>query len=119
MTTEMIEIRTYRLKPGTRDEFVRVMQEEARPLLAAAGIRVVAAGPSLVDEDGVEEAYLIRAFPSVEAQQEDAFYSSEPWLNGPREAIVSRIESYHTVVLPASVFSLLASSGSDHAEGVQ
>ena len=30
----IVEIRTYRLKPGTSQEFVRVMQEEAGSLLA-------------------------------------------------------------------------------------
>jgi NIPSNAP len=97
----ILEIRTYRLKPGTRDEFVRVMKEESAPLLAAAGIRVVDAGSSQVDEDGFEEAYLVRAFDSLErrAAQEDAFYSSAIWREGPREAIVSRIEAYHTIVV--------------------
>lgn len=100
----ILEIRTYRLQPGTVDEFVRVMREEAAPLLGRFGIRVVAAGVSLVREDGHEEAYLIRAFPSltVRAEQEEAFYGSDAWRSGPREAIVSRIESYHTVVLETS-----------------
>jgi hypothetical protein len=103
----ILEIRTYRLKPGTREEFVRVMREEARPLLEKHGLTVVDCGPSLVDEDGHEEAYLIRAFPSLEtrAEQEDEFYGSEDWLRGPREAIVSRIESYHTIVLDGSVLT--------------
>ncbi|MEV0273689.1 NIPSNAP family protein [Hamadaea sp. NPDC050747] len=105
----VLEIRTYRLKPGTRDEFVRVMREESAPLLAAAGIRVLDAGPSLVDEDGFEEAYLVRVFDSLEhrAAQEDAFYGSAVWREGPREAIVSRIETYHTIVVevPAAVIA--------------
>ena len=103
----ILEIRTYRLKAGTRAEFVRVMREEARPLLEKHGITVVDCGPSLVDEDGLEEAYLIRAFPSIAAreEQEEAFYGSDDWLHGPREAIVSRIEGYHTVVLDAAVFT--------------
>jgi hypothetical protein len=56
---------------------------------------------SLVPEDGHEEAYLIRGFPSlaVRDEQEEAFYGSDVWRDGPREAILSRIESYHTVVL--------------------
>lgn len=100
----ILEVRTYRLAPGTRDEFVRIMSREAVPLLEEAGIQVVAVGASLADEDGHEEAYLIRAFPSLEArqQQEDAFYSSRAWLEGPREAVLSRIESFHTVVLECS-----------------
>ncbi len=99
----ILEIRTYRLKPGTRDEFVRVMREESVPLLRAAGIRVLDCGPSLVAEDGHEEAYLIRAFASLAEHeaQENAFYASDTWRLGPRVAIVSRIESYHTIVLEA------------------
>jgi len=96
-----MEMRTYRLLPGTRDEFVRVMREESVPLLRAAGITVVDAGPSLVDEDGFEEAYLIRLFDDLDDRDraEEAFYGSEAWRTGPREAIVSRIETYHTIVL--------------------
>lgn len=48
----ILEIRTYRLKPGTGDEFVRVMREESVPLLEKAGIRVVDCGASLVSEAG-------------------------------------------------------------------
>jgi hypothetical protein len=100
----ILEIRTYRLRPGTRDEFVRVMRDECVPLLKGFGIQVVDCGPSLVAEDGHEEAYLIRAFPSLEAhrRQEDAFYSSDAWLDGPREAVLAPIESYHTIVLETS-----------------
>ncbi|NUR87836.1 MAG: NIPSNAP family protein [Nonomuraea sp.] len=106
----ILEIRTYRLKPGTREEFVRVMREESVPLLESFGIRVVDCGPSLVDEDGNEEAYLIRAFDSVEERekQEERFYSSPEWREGAREAIVSRIESYHSIVLePGTAFGSL------------
>jgi len=97
----ILEIRTYRLRPGTRDEFVRVMTVESLPLLTRFGIEVVSAGASLVDEDGHEEAYLVRRFPSlaVRDEQEAAFYGSPAWQTGPREAIVSRIESYHTIVV--------------------
>lgn len=100
----ILEIRTYRLKPGTRDEFVRVMREESKPLLEKHGITVVDCGASLVDEDSHEEAYLIRAFPSLAThqRQEEAFYSSADWRTGPREAIVSRIQSYHTIVIETS-----------------
>ncbi|MGW3661012.1 NIPSNAP family protein [Streptomyces sp. NPDC005151] len=100
----ILEIRTYRLKPGTGDEFVRVMREESVPLLEKAGIRVVDCGASLVAEGGHEEAYLIRAFASLEEHrvQEETFYGSDAWRHGPREAIVSRIDGCHSIVLDAS-----------------
>ncbi|ANN16765.1 NIPSNAP family containing protein [Amycolatopsis orientalis] len=100
----ILEFRTYRLKPGTSEDFVRVMREETVPLLRTAGLDVIDYGRSLVAEDGQEEAYLIRAFPSLGEHErlEREFYGSEVWLRGPREAIVSRIESYHTIVIETS-----------------
>ncbi|MEV7555958.1 NIPSNAP family protein [Amycolatopsis sp. NPDC089917] len=100
----ILEFRTYRLKPGSTADFLLVMGEESVPLLESAGLRVIDYGRSLVAEDGREEAYLIRAFTSLEEheRQEREFYGSEAWLKGPREAIVSRIESYHTIVIETS-----------------
>ena len=40
----IIEIRTYRLKPGAREEFDRLFREEAGPLLATFDIDVVRYG---------------------------------------------------------------------------
>lgn len=101
----IIEIRTYRLKPGAAQEFLRVMHEEAFPLLEKFGLRVLAGGLTLAEGD---DAYLIRAFDSLEHrdQQEAEFYGSDEWKNGPREAVISRIESYHTVVLDAASIGL-------------
>jgi hypothetical protein len=61
-------------------------------------IDVVAYGPSLHDADSY---YLMRAFPSLEERQraEDAFYGSDEWRLGPREAVLAAIESYTTVVI--------------------
>ncbi len=43
----------------------------------------------------------MRSVPSLEDRQksEDAFYGSDEWKKGPREAILADIESYTTVVL--------------------
>jgi hypothetical protein len=43
----------------------------------------------------------MRAYSSVEDRQrsEDAFYGSDEWRKGPREAILAAIESYTTVVI--------------------
>jgi len=100
----ILEIRTYRLRPGTGEDFVRIMRDEAVPLLAKFDISVVEAGLSIVREDGFEEAILVRAFDSIERrdEQEEAFYGSEAWHAGPREGIVSRIEAYHTIVIEAT-----------------
>jgi hypothetical protein len=95
----VVEIRTYKLKPGSGAEFHRLVVEESLPMLERWGVEVVAFGPSLDDEDSY---VLIRAYPSLEERRrsQDAFYGSDEWRNGPREAIVSVIESDFSVVLP-------------------
>jgi hypothetical protein len=96
----VIEVRTYKLRIGAGPEFHRLFVEESLPMLERWGVEVVAFGPSLDDEDSY---CLIRAYPSVAEleRSQDAFYGSDEWRNGPREAIVSRIESSISVVMPA------------------
>ena len=94
----IIEIRTYRLKPGTRDEYHRLFREVALPLLRRFDVDVVGAAPSLDDPDGY---VLIRAFEDLADREhrEAAFYSSAEWREGPREAIIAKIEVYTDAVL--------------------
>lgn len=94
----MVEIRSYNLKPGTRDRFHRLFLAEALPMLRRWQVDVVAYGPSLHDEDSY---FLMRAFDGVEVRQksEDAFYGSEEWLKGPRERVLADIVSYTTIVI--------------------
>lgn len=98
----LLEVRTYRLRRGAGADFHRLMVEHALPLLREHGIRVVRCGPSEVeDEETVDGYVLVRAFDSVtqRTEQEDRFYGSAEWRDGPRADVLARIESYHTVVL--------------------
>jgi len=94
----LLEIRSYELKPGTRDEYDRLFREEAAPLLRRFDIDVVAVGPSAGDPNGY---FLIRAFDDVADRQrrEDAFYASPEWRLGPREAVLEKIVVYTDAVL--------------------
>ena len=101
----VVEIRSYNLKTGTRDEFNRLFERDALPLLQRFKVDVVAYGPSLHDADSY---FLMRSFLSVADRQrsEDAFYGSDDWRKGPREAILACIESYTTVVVQVDDASL-------------
>ena len=94
----LFEIRSYELKPGTRDEYDRLFREEAAPLLRRFEIDVVAVGPSTGDPNGY---FLMRAFDGVDdrARREDAFYASPEWREGPREAVLDCIVTYTDAVL--------------------
>lgn len=96
--TQFVEIRSYNLKPGTRDAFHRRVLDAAMPMLLRWKIDVVAFGPSPHDDSSY---YLIRAYESLAARaaSQDAFYGSDEWRNGPREAIVDLIENYTSVVI--------------------
>jgi hypothetical protein len=96
--SRFVEIRSYNLKPGSRDEFHRLMTEQSMPMLERWRVDVVDYGPSLHDADSY---FLIRAYDSLEDRQQsqDRFYDSPEWRQGPREPIVALIESYTSVVL--------------------
>jgi len=93
-----VEIRSYDLKSGTREEFNRLFLEDATPLLERWNVDVVAHGPSLHDETSY---YLIRQFDSLSHREEseNAFYGSDEWRKGPREQIIALIESYTDIVI--------------------
>lgn len=94
----VLEIRTYRLLPGTRDEYDRLFREEALPLLRDFDIDVVGAGPSIDDANGY---FLMRDFDDLadRERREDRFYASAAWRQGPREAVIEKIEVYTDAVL--------------------
>ena len=96
--SHFVEIRSYNLKPGTRDRLHQLMAEQALPMLARWHVDVVACGPSLHDQDSY---YLMRAYGSLmeREQSQDAFYGSDEWRNGPREHILALIESYSSAVI--------------------
>jgi len=93
-----VEIRSLNIKPGTREEFHGLYIEEALPLLKRWNFDVVAHSPSLHDENSY---YVIRRFDSLaqREQMEDAYYASDDWRQGPREAVLALIENYMDIVL--------------------
>jgi Domain of unknown function (DUF4440)/NIPSNAP len=102
---DVIEIRSYNLKPGSRNQFQKLFVDQALPLLSKWKIEVVAYGPSLHDENSF---FLARAYSNLNHRQQsqDAFYGSDDWVKGPREAALALVENYTTVVLPQKNFNI-------------
>jgi hypothetical protein len=106
---KLVEVRTYRLKPGCAERFVGAVGQ-ALALLRASGMDVVAFGRSDHEE---ETFFLARAYTGreqLEAQQE-AFYGSAAWREGPRQALVDCLDTYLNTLLwlpPAAVDALRA-----------
>ncbi|MDP9991060.1 hypothetical protein [Variovorax boronicumulans] len=83
------------------------------PMLRSKGMDVVTYGKS----DHEEATYhLVRAYGSREALEAEqaAFYGSSEWREGPRSALVDRIETYRNTLLwvsPEGIDSMRALDG--------
>ena len=96
-----VEILQYTLRKGSGAAFHAILQEISVPLHQSHGLDVVSFGNSLHDLD----CYcLIRAFDNPESMAAvlEAFYASDAWRSGPREAIVSSIETSLKTVMTLS-----------------
>jgi hypothetical protein len=93
----IIEIRSITLRPGARDAFHRLYVEQALPRLLRWNFDVVRYGPSLHDQDSY---FVVRRFDSLAQRQadEEAYYASTEWRQGPREALLALMEGYTDVV---------------------
>ena len=106
----VLDLRTYKLVPGGRETFDRILRESALSMLARHEIDVVGYGPSLADSD---HYYLARAFPSAASRERrlGAFYGSDEWKQGYEGTVSELIETYHTVVIPLTEDALASLSG--------
>ncbi|MEO8923498.1 MAG: NIPSNAP family protein [Caldimonas sp.] len=94
----LIEIRSYKLIPGAAGTFHDAVVSLAVPMLRRWQTDVVAFGHGKQEPDTY---FLVRAYVDRAdlAARQDAFYGSDEWRQGPREAIVSRIEHQVSVAL--------------------
>jgi hypothetical protein len=74
----IVEVRSYRTKPGRRAEFIRFFEERAMPAQRAHGIGVL--GP-LLDVENPDRFMWMRGFPSTRERDrmKEAFYGSDLW----------------------------------------
>jgi hypothetical protein len=91
------EIRIYKLKKNTSENFIKVFNEQSLPMMKRWKIKVVDYGFSLLDK---ESFYLIRNYESIEQRKnsQDAFYGSGEWISGPEKEIMNCIDTYNTIV---------------------
>ena len=101
----IVEIRSYNLKPNTRAQFHQLFIERSLPMLKRWNVDVVAFGASPHDEDSY---YLIRRYDSLthREQSQDAFYGSDEWRQGPREAVLACIDNSTELVLELDEFTV-------------
>jgi hypothetical protein len=95
------EIRTYRIKPGRREEFIRYFVTRVAPLLRSKGIAIVGPFRDIADADTI---VWLRVFPSLVDRERmlSAFHESDEWQRGQKDDTMAMIESqsHALLVLP-------------------
>lgn len=100
------EIRIYKLKEGRAAEFEQVFTQQSLPMLQRWKVNVVDFGFSLIDQNVF---YLIRNYESTEEREnnQDAFYGSEEWINGPEKPIMDCIDTYNTTIVNSEQLAVI------------
>jgi hypothetical protein len=93
----VVEVRTYRTKPGRRAEFVKLFQTRGGPAQLDFGMTVL--GP-LLDTEDPDVLIWLRAFPSANQRQpiKDAFYEGQLWKEELEHLAMPLLAGYSAVV---------------------
>ena len=96
----IIEMRTYKIKPGLRTEFLNIFEFKSVPEHQKIGMKIL--GPFLSVEDA-DTFFWMRAFPDLESRGplRDQFYEGKLWKEGLEQKLMPMIEKYDVVVVEA------------------
>ena len=97
----IIEVRNYKIKPGLRDQFIKLFESRAVPVQQSLGIKIF--GP-LLDVENPDTFVFLRAFPSMAERDrmKDLFYEGPIWKNELEGQAMPMIESYSSVLTETS-----------------
>jgi hypothetical protein len=100
----VIEVRTYRAKPGKRTELLAILREQSFPIQRRLGVKLI--GPLPATDDDVSFVWL-RAFPDEASRGplKSAFYDGPDW-TGELEAKVMPLLDEHRAIVVADTEGL-------------
>lgn len=98
----VIEVRTYRATPGSRETLIEAMQTRATPAHREIGMKVLGPFPSTEDEDTF---VWLRAFPDAESRDpmKESFYCGPLWLGELEPVLMPLIAHFESVLVEDSV----------------
>ena len=96
----IIEMRTYKTKPGQREAFLAIFSAKSMPAHRAIGMKIM--GPFLSLEDA-DTFFFMRGFPDFESRQpmRERFYGSELWKGELEHTLLPMLEKYDVVMVEA------------------
>jgi hypothetical protein len=96
----IIEMRTYKTKPGRREEFLEIFMARSLPAHQRIGMKIL--GPFLSVEDP-DVFFFMRGFPELATREpmKAQFYEGELWKTELEALLLPLIEKYEVVVVEA------------------
>lgn len=94
----IIEMRTYKTKPGKRAEFVEIFRSKSIPAHTEIGMKIL--GPFLSVEDP-DTFFFMRGFPDRASREpmKAKFYEGELWKSELENILMPMLESYDVVLV--------------------
>jgi hypothetical protein len=95
---KIIEMRTYKLKPGKRAEFLEIFRSKSIPAHAEIGMPIL--GPFLSIDDP-DTFFFMRGFPDLASREpmKAKFYEGELWKRELENLLMPMIEKYDVVLV--------------------
>jgi heme-degrading monooxygenase HmoA len=97
----IVEVRSYRVKPGHREAFIKFFETRAVPAQRSYGMEIL--GP-LLDLENPNKFVWLRSFPSLDERErmKNAFYEGELWKNELEAIAMPMLESYDVILCETS-----------------
>ena len=94
----MIEMRTYKTKPGKRAEFLDVFRSRSMPAHAEIGMKILGPFESLEDPDVF---FFMRGFPDLPSREpmKARFYEGDLWKRELEDLLLPMLENYQVVLV--------------------
>ena len=94
----IIEMRTYKTKPGRRSEFLEIFRHKSVPAHAEIGMKIL--GPFLSLEDP-DTFFFMRGFPDLLSREpmKAKFYEGELWKRELEHVMLPMLEKYEVVLV--------------------
>jgi hypothetical protein len=96
--TMVIEMRTYKTKPGKRSHFLEIFRSKSMPAHAEIGMKIL--GPFLSIEDP-DTFFFMRGFPDVSSREpmKAKFYEGDLWKRELEALLMPMLDTYDVVLV--------------------
>jgi len=94
----IIEMRTYKTKPGCRSQFLEIFKRKSVPAHAEIGMKILGPFPSVEDQDTF---FFMRGFPDLQSREpmKAKFYEGELWKSELESVLMPMLEKYEVVLV--------------------